>query len=318
MPSRPRDSGDAALPLYEVSTDRLRLTFLPTVGGRLLSLRIDDDELLWRNPAFFDADLRVVRPRATWSVVDGTFASWSNVGGSKSWPAPQGWGGEGEWAGPPDAVLDAGAWEWDEADEGDRIVITMTSADDPRTGLRLQRRFEIPSTGTRFAQTISMTNIGDRDVTWAPWEVCQVATAAGAGGSDAAVVVGVDGTAAPLEQGDWVGRLEWHRTDRRIELPVQEVVGKRGFPDATGSVAWRGPEGLGLELRFDPVEGARYPDGGARVEVWMQAPAEPIADLSGLHPTDHLAELEVLGPLADLPPGASTSLEVEWVLTAGR
>lgn len=38
---------------------------------------------------------------------DGTFASWTNVGGSKTRPAPQGWDGDDQLPGPPDPVLDS-------------------------------------------------------------------------------------------------------------------------------------------------------------------------------------------------------------------
>ena len=34
--------------------------------------------------------------------------NWKNYGGAKTWPAPQGWDGEGQWPGPPDPVLDSG------------------------------------------------------------------------------------------------------------------------------------------------------------------------------------------------------------------
>jgi hypothetical protein len=43
------ETGDPDLVLHEVVTDRLRLRFLPGVGGRLLALAIDGSELPWRN-----------------------------------------------------------------------------------------------------------------------------------------------------------------------------------------------------------------------------------------------------------------------------
>lgn len=313
MRSTLRDSGDPALQLREVRNDRLVLVFLPSVGGRLLSLQVDGRELLWQNPDFFDDDLRAVRQRSTWPTVDGTFASWSNVGGSKSWPAPQGWEGDGEWPGPPDPILDSGTWSWAESEWPDGgLIITMTSPDDPRTGLRMRRHFVIPVAGAQFNQTISLTNTSPRTVTWAAWEVCQVPTSP-IDGARGVIRIAVDGDEEPLAQGDYFGSLVWERVDRFIEIAGQDVVAKRGFTNAAGAVSWSDVDGAGLELRFTP-QPRPYPDGGSRVEVWMQAPVErPLTELSGLHPDAYLAELEVLGPLTTLAPGQSTHYPIRWV-----
>jgi hypothetical protein len=294
----------------------LRSSFLPKVGGRLLSLRVDGRELLWQNPWYFADELRALRQRSDWPELDGTFSTWANIGGSKTWPAPQGWEGDDQWAGPPDPILDSGAWSWAESEWPDGgLIITMTSPDDPRTGLRVRRHFVIPAVGVQFNQTMSLTNTSPRTVTWAAWEVCQVRTAP-ISGRRGVVRVPVSGDDAPLAQGDYHGVLTWRRVERFIEIPAQEVVAKRGFANATGSVSWSDVDGAGLELRFTP-EARPYPDGGARVEVWMQTPLEnPLPELSGLHPDAHLAELEVLGPLTKLAPGQSTHYGIRWVATS--
>lgn len=320
MRSRTLDSGDPALPLRVVANDRLRLVFLPSVGGRLISLRVDGRELLWHNPALLDEELRAVVPRSSWPVIDGTFASWANVGGSKSWPAPQGWEGPGRWPGPPDAVLDSGEYAWHESPAADGVRIVLTSADDSRTGLRIERRFDVPRSGTEFAESLALVNSSDRRVHWAPWEVCQVDIGAGPGASasaqahGAAVVVAVVGGLEPIDLGDHHGTLTTRRVGRQFEIPVQDAIGKRGFADATGSIAWRGLDGEGLELRFEPVEHAEYPDHGSRAEVWMQAPVpDPLPSLSGMRVDARLAELEVLGPLVTLEPGGRTELGIRWI-----
>lgn len=314
MHSRALDSGDPDLPLRAVANDRLRLVFLPTAGGRLISLCVDGRELLWHNPALLDDELRAVVPRSSWPVVDGTFASWANVGGSKSWPAPQGWDGPDQWQGPPDAVLDSGEYAWRESPTADGLRVVLTSADDPHTGLRIERRFDVPHSGTEFVETLVLTNSSGRAVRWAPWEVCQVDIGAGVRAPDAAVVVAVEGRIEPIDLGDHHGTLTTRRVDRQVEIPVQDAIGKRGFADATGSIAWRGPDGESLELRFEPVPLADYPDHGSRAEVWMQAPSpDPLPSLSGLRVDARLAELEVLGPLITLEPGASTELGIRWI-----
>ena len=312
-------SGDDALQLRVVQGERMRFAFLPSVGGRLLSLRIDDCEILWQNPRFFDDDLHCVRPRSQWRALDGTFESWSNVGGSKSWPAPQGWESPEEWPGPPDPILDSGHWAWSEKTDGDVIEICMTSPDDVRTGLRMVRIFSIPRSGTTFSERILHIAVGNQRVRWAAWEVCQVRTEGSVGNPKAGIAISTSGQELPLIQGDWWGTVRTEMQESRQWIPIQDAVGKRGFRDATGLVSWTASDGSGLDLSFTPDSSAAYPDGGAKVEVWMQSPLpEPIRELSGLHPDAHLVELEVLGPWTYLEPGEFSELLIHWTVRPPR
>lgn len=304
MPLSELGSGDPELVLQRLETESLALTFLPGVGGRLLSLVADGRERLWVNPDFFDRDLRAVRARRDWSVVDGTFASWSNVGGSKTWPAPQGWDGDDQWPGPPDAVLDSGSWSFASWRSDDATIVRLVSPDDPRTGVRIERRFEVPDRGRAFRQHITFVNVGEREHRWSLWEVAQVPTRPGD-----RVEVDAD-SGAVTDLGLYRGRLDAAFIDGTITVPVARAVGKLGFPSATGRVALPGM----LELRF-AVQPGDYPDQGSRAEVWLQSPTEaPIAELSGLRPTAWLAELEVLSPRRTLSPGESATAVVDWLV----
>ncbi len=109
----------------------VRLGFVPALGGRLLSVQVGGREFLWRNSSYVDAALlpvggHVFAPNA------GRMGDWVNYGGDKTWPAPQ-----DQWAGPPDPVLDSGPYTVDQAPG----AVTLTSGLDPRTGLRITRRF---------------------------------------------------------------------------------------------------------------------------------------------------------------------------------
>nr|WP_297425249.1 hypothetical protein [uncultured Actinotalea sp.] len=324
------DDGD--LSTLRLDNGELSLVLLPGVGGRLMSLRArrrgqpagTGVEMLWRNPDYLDEDVRPVRPRSTWAPLDGGMGSWANLGGAKTWPAPQGWSGPDEWPGPPDAVLDAGRWSARVEEVGDTVAVTLTSPDDPRTGLRVERSFWLPAAGTRLHQRTSFTNVSDRPVRWAPWEVCQVDTAAGAGEPLERARVEVDvvpdgpGRAAdPVEMVRLVGRVQAQGpVEGTWLLPVEDVVGKLGFTDAAGRLAYVRPDGAALELSFTPVVGAPYPDGGARAELWFQCPLpEPLEGPGSLHPTAYLVELEVLSPLVDIAPGASVAQELVWDVT---
>ena len=301
--------GADALPVHVVDNGDVRLAFLPTVGGRLISVRCGGAELLWRNPEYLDDALATVRPRATWPPLDGGMGSWPNLGGSKTWPAPQGWSGPGEWPGPPDGVLDSGEWAVEAAHApGGALVVRLTSPDDPRTGLRVTRAFTVPARGRSFAQRTTFTNVCDRPVRWAVWEVAQVDTASGG-----ELWVDVAGTAEPVDLVDAFGRVGVGPVDGgRRRVTIEDVVGKVGFTDATGALSFRRPDGAGLDWRLDVPDGV-YPDGGCQVEIWMQYPTpKPLEGPGSLHPTARLLELEALTPLTDLAPGASVRQQIEW------
>lgn len=310
--------GEPDLPLLRVATDRLTATFAPTRGGRLLSLVSSGRELLWQNPDLVDAQLVPVLPVAEWPASDGGMDTWANVGGSKTWPAPQGWSGPDEWAGPPDPVLDSGAWtaEWEASDA--EATVTLTSGDDPRTGLRVVREFRLRDGGSSFSERVTFTNTSATTRRWSIWEVCQVDTGSpdGRSAEGSVVVVPHVGEAVELDLGTYEGELGSTRRGLDVVLPLGTCVAKRGYPAASGSVELHGPEGLAIGLATSPVEAGTWPDGGSRVEVWLQRPtAAPIESLEGLHPSAHLVELEVLGPLTTLTPGASSTLDVEWSTT---
>lgn len=297
------------LPLVLVEDGSLRATFAPTRGGRLLSLRVADEELLWQNPALLDADLRPVLPVDEWPRGDRGMGSWANVGGSKTWPAPQGWDRSDEWAGPPDPVLDAGVWA---VVDHSATAVTLRSQPDPRTGLRIERRFTLE--GGQLEERITFTNTGDRTTHWAPWEVCQVRTDDGG----AVVIEGATGD-DELDLGTWEGQVTSRGGPGGVTVAVGTGVAKRGYRSGR-AVAYRRASGtvLALSAAEEPDDGSPFPDGGARFEVWLQRPVvSPITALEGLRPDAHLAELEVLGRRRPLAAGASRTTVVRWsVLSA--
>jgi hypothetical protein len=188
----------------------------------------------------------------------------------------------------------------------------MTSPADTRTGLVVERRFDVPSAGASFAQRNRFTNVSGHPVAWSIWEVCQVDTSTSYDGG--ILRVGVEDENPPVTMLSVVGTPSCGElVDDERHLPIQPVVGKLGFPNGARFVGLDRPDGAGLEIAFDVEPGAVYPDEGSRVELWLQYPiAEPLAEFGGLHPRAHLAELEVLGPLASLAPGEHCDLLLRW------
>lgn len=311
-----RSAGAPELPLLKVDAGPLRAAFAPTRGGRLLSLAIEGEELLWQNPELLDAGLNPRQPQSRWPQGNGGMGTWANVGGSKTWPAPQGWDGPDMWAGPPDPFLDSGAWSSDawtsEISEHDLTIhVRMVSPDDRRSGLRITRTFVFTDGGLEFSETITLLNIADRAIRWSPWEVCQVRTSPGG------LITFVGSSPIQIrELGLYEGSAATALGAEGVAYETGLGVSKHGCIGGTGAVRYRRSSGTTLTLSVSPIDGAEYPDGGCRTEVWLQRPTNlPIDALAGLHPDAHLAELEVLGPLVSLEPGESNSVTVNWSVT---
>lgn len=297
----------------------VRLIVAPELGGRVLSVRHRGREHLYRNPRLLCDDLQPVEGVAL-GPVDGPMSAWNNVGGDKTWPAPQGWDGPDQWAGPPDPVLDSGTYTAEAVSAPDgSAVLTLTSGDDPRSGLRLRRRLTLEPDTAGYRLALEAVNVSDTARRWALWNVTQIDGAPATGDGVGGVYVGVRGPGphtVPLVAGNGNPRVLEH-TPSALRVPPQDVVGKVGFPTASGWLANVGAAGT-LTQRFDVREGGEYPDSGSRAEVWLEVPVErSLEHLGGLFPVDRVTEVEALGPLTELAPGRGTALEVEFGFGVG-
>lgn len=284
----------------------------PGLGGRVLSYSTLGREWLWRNPRLLAPELRLVAPLDSLPAPV-SFDTWANWGGDKTWPAPQGWDGPDQWAGPPDPVLDGGPYRV--VARGPRLA-EVVSGVDPRTGLSIRRRIELDDSTNTLTVTSALTNESTTTRSWSAWEVTQLATGPELIAEGALVTVDTAESGTPVLPLLDAGPLDHDVQHGQVRVPLQERVGKLGFPGCSGSISLD----LGARGRFtqtfDVHVGATYPDGGSRAELWMQYPApEPLERFPDLHPDAHLVELECLSPLAQLAPGASVSLTVHWSAT---
>ncbi len=294
---------------------------VPALGGRVLSLVTRAGEHLFRNPELLDDAIHeTAKATELGEAPDRALGSWINWGGDKTWPAPQGWSGPGEWPGPPDPVLDGGPYDASWSLEDGCARVDMLSPDDQRTGLRLGRRVEVAPGSSGYRLTSTFTNIGDREIRWAIWQVVQLP------GSEApaqvrpdtrlGIWVGTEADPGEREPGKSVVHLIAGTADLQVDrgcapvawVPPQDVVGKVGFPSASGWVAHVATDRV-TALRFAPDRAGPYPDRESRVEVWLEHPLdEPLPHLGGLQPRHRVAECEVLGPLRTMAPGSSARL----------
>ncbi len=260
--------------VLRVSTGRVDLGFLPSLGGRLWTIRVDGTELLWR-----DED--------AWRRPEG---AWINAGGTKAWPAPQ-----SRWGGPP-GPIDGAPFAVELTRHGGAQHLTLTSDPDPATGLEVERRFVLPpGDGTRFRQRTVFRNRTDHAIEWSIWEVCQVP--AGPGDTVYAATSG----GAPVDLG---GGLPVTANGPLRHVPLHKRTGKVGFPDATGLAGFRRADGSGFDWRFDPQPGSPHPDSDSRVAVYTRAATDDDAAA--------YAELEAMTAITVIPPGGRIVQRLDW------
>jgi hypothetical protein len=280
---------------------------LPSLGGRMISLRHGRREFLWHDPELLDADFRRRVPLVPVRS-GGPMSTWQNWGGDKSWPAPQTPEGRSGWHGPPDPVLDGGRYRVIEHD-GDRRVLLQSEIDD-RTGLQQTRSIRITETGVIVGTTI--TNRSASTVRFAPWEVMQVAVSPE---DEQTGTVEVEAPAGSSVRGlgrYWgFPRITEHGNTLRVGFG--HAVAKLGFTGATGRVECRFADGAALALQF--VTSDEAPE-SAPFQLWLQTPLDVApAGLGGWRPAHRLVELEPVGALCDLPPDGSASLSASWCVS---
>ncbi|HUR09235.1 MAG TPA: DUF4380 domain-containing protein [Nonomuraea sp.] len=289
---------------------------LPGRGGRMISLRAAGREWLWRNPDLLDESFQLTSAARRLPAPTG-FASWANWGGDKTWPAPQGWSSAEEWAGPPDPVLDAGAYA---VLEQDNLRVRMRSADDPRSGLAVTRTITMSAGESSVVVDSELENVTDHPVRWAAWTVSQFETESFRGHDDhrAGVWIGLTGRhRAPVTLFAPDGVPDLERVSPSVgRVRVRDVVGKIGIGGTAGWLALTAPGGATLTQRFEVRPGVPYPDAGSELAVWMQYPKqEDLEGLEGLRPTARLVETETMSPLTRLAPGEVLRHRVTWSVT---
>jgi len=294
---------------------------VPDIGGRIMAFTLGPYEYLWMNDRLAG---RLFSPGE--NLGDGSLGAWKNYGGSKTWPAPQGWDREDQWHGPPDPVLDTGRYEVEELQAGGAgATVCVRSADDPRTGVRILRRLTLFPGGTHARLHLEMKNSSTKSQTWSLWDVVQLdAEGTGSDGANAhndqawlyvptspssRFPSGYKVLFGPQDNPQWLASVRPGLLGARYQYRV----GKIGVDSPAGWLAFVN-QSLDFTFcqRFTYFEDATYPDDGATVECWTTGLGEAIDGLDyGSDPLYHL-EAEVLGPLRTMGPGDTQSLDIEW------
>ena len=156
---------------YEIGNGLIRLVAVPDIGGRIMAYDLGPYPYL-----YVDRDYAGKLFSAEENQGDGSLAAWKNYGGDKTWPSPQGWDNENQWAGPPDCILDTGRYHLDNCStEADTATIKMTSPTGSPTGVQITRKASYSSArSSRVMLDLSFHNFSQRKVRWSIWDVVQL------------------------------------------------------------------------------------------------------------------------------------------------
>ena len=305
---------------YEIGNDLIRLVAVPDIGGRIMAYDLGPYPYL-----YVDRDYAGKLFSAEENQGDGSLAAWKNYGGDKTWPSPQGWDNENQWAGPPDCILDTGRYHLDDCStETDSAIIKMTSPAGSPTGVQITRKAAIKAGSSRVSLDLSFHNISQRNIRWSIWDVVQLQaerlTADGQLAPETECVV-----TAPLNPdskfdagyyvmfGDSINP-QW-QSDKQSGLFMGNYmweIGKVGLDSRAGWAAFANKATQqAFAARYQAEPDQEYPDDGAAVEFWTVGRGK-VANLDYEQSQIYLMEVEILSPFQHIAPGQTASFHIEW------
>ncbi len=151
----------------ELSGKSVSLVIAPEIGGRVISLKLDGEEIFFslpelRGKRFPIRDARDIRDRKK-------ELGWLHYGGYKTWLAPQ-----ARWTeGLPFLDLDSGSYEYEISESHANPVVRLHSPVCRETGIQFTRTLSMDDAG-RVTVEQGMTNRSSKVVEWGLWDVTQV------------------------------------------------------------------------------------------------------------------------------------------------
>jgi hypothetical protein len=302
-------------PAQRLTNEFVKVQVVPALGGRVIQYQLGAHEFLYVNPK-----LAGTVPPPTGLAEDG---AWLDYGGEKLWPAPQGWAEDHQWPGPPDAVLDGGAYRLELTGQH---VVALTSREDPRSGIRFEKLARLHPQSSRVSFVVTMRNVSPRARRWGIWSIVQLSAARADGPGMNALRVW-----CPLNpQSHFPGgyrvlygaadnpSFKADRAKRLMQVTYTYQVGKIGLDSAAGWVATVNPaSGDAFVQRFEFDPQAEYPD-GSTVEIWcngagsIEAYGRQIECLNDPSRNPYVLESEILSPRRELKPGETQAFGFEW------
>lgn len=289
---------------YELTNGLVQLFVVPQIGGRIIQMRLGEESFLYINPR--------LRGRVFPPEQNGPESGWKNYGGSKVWPAPQGWSSDEEWPGPPDPILDGSPFECQIVEETlDSATIMLTSPHDDYTGLTLERRIRISRGSAAVEITHTMTNTSRRPVRWSIWQVTQHDAH-----PDLAIFLPATSFHKMFGDQEYPG-LTIDTRRKLMRLQFADVVAKFGMmPEAGWLATLDARRRTVFAETFQLFPGVPYPDNAA-AEFWINGHGTCTIhgdrfDSKDDPECDPFVETEILSPMAELPPGREYSFVIRW------
>lgn len=305
---------------YEIGNGLIRLVAVPDIGGRIMAYDLGPYPYL-----YVDRPLagKLFSPEENQG--DGSLAAWKNYGGDKTWPSPQGWDNDDQWAGPPDCILDTGYYHLDafSADIAS-ATIKMTSPAGSPTGVQITRQATIRPSSSRVTLDLSFRNISQRNIRWSIWDVVQLAaeriTADGNLAPETGCVVSAPlNPASRFDAGYYImfgdpKNPQW-KSDQQAGLffgDYQWEIGKVGMDSRAGWAAFaNNASQQAFVARYTAQPRQEYPDDGAGVEFWTVGRGK-VANLDYEQSQIYLMEVEILSPFEHIEPGQTAFFRIEW------
>ncbi|MFC1538253.1 DUF4380 domain-containing protein [Candidatus Latescibacterota bacterium] len=268
------------------------LDIVPELGGKIMGYNAFGNQILWHNPSL-RGEIETFRQNDIGE-------EFINSGGAKVWPAPQ-----SKWGGPPDMVIDGSPYDY----SLDNKIVTVTGPEDNesgRTGIQYIHSYSLEPSSTIVDLHLSLKNCIESPIQWALWHLTTVPT-----NRNFTVYV-------PVNDGNWE---VMHGGENNIQwLGVEDGLFRARFDGRVGKVGMKVREGwaavhdedneIVYTLLYPLEKNVEYPHNGHNFEIWSTG---EIKNPDGtIAPEMSYMELEILGPLANLAPDESTSMDVKW------
>jgi hypothetical protein len=300
----------------QVSNEWVQLTFVPQLGGRLMQVSFNGHPYLFVNPVY----------KGKYISPEEAAGRWTNYGGDKIWPLPEGSDDEQHWQG-ASTPLDDGAYAFSVVSQGQRCTVRLEGPPDPPTGLQYTREISIGSDSPQIFFHAITKNFTGHSITWSVQSVSQY-NLADAG--DPTQYNHEFRAFTPLNPNS-AYLLGYHARDGLANDPAYSVKG--GLFQLNWkyleSEVWLDSTAGWIAIvdgatRYAMVEKTRHVDGGdypgkASVIFYKNGPTlelnakgMPYFTSTSLDQTPYYMEAEMNSPMAVLGPGESYTFDTTW------
>lgn len=266
---------------YRLNAGPYSLVVVPQIGGRIMDYSLNGRNVMWENPTEYGKLYPAEKV-------------WRNYGGYKTWNSP-----EDRWGWPPDFMLDAGpaTVEIKQADEAPTLRII--GAPSLESGIMFTKEVTLKPDG-RVSLIQRMHNISGTVQQYGVWDVTQVST-------PCFVAFPVrseskfSGGFKPMMKDSGKSK-QWASADGLCIVEYRKEAGQIGADSPGPWMAWFQDNLAYVKLFGEVKDFSAYPDDGCSIELFTSKP-----ELGYL-------EMEIMGPVVSLQPGAETSTSEQWAL----